>query len=245
VLTTEATRIDVRFSDSSQPVLDARGPRRRLPDGAGMDGRGAPDHRGGDPRVARGSTPVGTRRHSVTPHPAPPQAGNAKGSQHAIDVRHMSSLRGSRHAIDARGTPPLQGSPSRVDRPDWRPATMSPIATPVHVAPPAAAAPVPPPARLAPVTPAMPPAPHAAIPVLPGSAMFPAVLPPPDAMQGRRPFVRIEPTVGAERYSETFTAAAGYDMAAAAGHDKLVRRILWSAVVIAVLAALVIATRGI
>ncbi|HEX8106865.1 MAG TPA: serine/threonine-protein kinase, partial [Kofleriaceae bacterium] len=30
VLTTEATRIDVRFNESSQPVLDARGARRRL-----------------------------------------------------------------------------------------------------------------------------------------------------------------------------------------------------------------------
>ena len=35
---------------------------------------------------------------------------------------------------------------------------------------------------------------------MPGSAMFPAVVPPP-AMQSPRPFFPIEPTVGAPRYS--------------------------------------------
>jgi hypothetical protein len=71
--------------------------------------------------------------------------------------------------------------------------------------------------------------------------MFPAVAPPPAAMQSPRPFFPIEPTVGAPRYSATFTAASGYDMAAAASYDKLVRRIIWAAVIIAVLAAVVIA----
>ena len=33
VILAEATRIDVRMTDSSQPVLDARGPRYRLPPG--------------------------------------------------------------------------------------------------------------------------------------------------------------------------------------------------------------------
>ena len=60
-------------------------------------------------------------------------------------------------------------------------------------------------------------------------------------MQSPRPFFPIEPTVGAPRYSATFTAASGYDMAAAASYDKLVRRIIWAAVIIAVLAAVVIA----
>jgi uncharacterized PurR-regulated membrane protein YhhQ (DUF165 family) len=91
----------------------------------------------------------------------------------------------------------------------------------------------------------MPPAPAmaAAPPVLPGSAMFPAVLPPP-GFSPPRPFFPIEPTVGAPSYSTSFTAASGYDMVAEARHDRLVRRIIYAAVAIAVLAALVIATRG-
>jgi hypothetical protein len=60
-------------------------------------------------------------------------------------------------------------------------------------------------------------------------------------MQSPRPFFPIEPTVGAPRYSATFTAVSGYDMSAAARHDKLVRRIIWAAVIIAVIAAAVIA----
>jgi hypothetical protein len=94
---------------------------------------------------------------------------------------------------------------------------------------------------LPPVAQALPPAAQAVVPVLPGSAMFPAVVPPPAAMHPPRPFFPIEPTVGAPRYSATFTAASGYDMAAAASHDTLVRRIIWAAVVIAVVAAIVIA----
>jgi hypothetical protein len=60
-------------------------------------------------------------------------------------------------------------------------------------------------------------------------------------MKSPRPFFPIEPTVGAPRYSATFTAVSSYDMAAAASYDKLVRRIIWAAVIIAVIAAAVIA----
>jgi serine/threonine-protein kinase len=293
-LTTEATRIDVRFSPSSQPVLDARGPRRRLPD-AGPEGPepGAPPG-GGVRSDGRGAAPAASRPRQVTPAP-PTVVGSVKGSQHAIDVRGMPSSHGSQHAIDARGVPPSHGSQHAIDArgmpsrgaqpggalPQWSPQAVAPIATPLHggslrplpaaaggtlppqaaggtLPPPAAGGTLPPPAvgfgrampgpAMPPAGPAMPPAaqgtPRAAqavVPVLPGSAMFPAVAPPPAAMQSPRPFFPIEPTVGAPRYSATFTAASGYDMAAAASYDKLVRRIIWAAVIIAVLAAVVIA----
>jgi hypothetical protein len=40
-----------------------------------------------------------------------------------------------------------------------------------------------------------------------------------------------------------YTPPSAYDMVAAASYDKMVRRIIWIAVVIAVIAAVVIATR--
>ncbi|HEX7836847.1 MAG TPA: serine/threonine-protein kinase [Kofleriaceae bacterium] len=61
VLTTEATRIDVRITESPAPVLDARGPRRRLPDAF---------------------------EEAPTALPPPPVHGaHARGSQRAIDAR--------------------------------------------------------------------------------------------------------------------------------------------------------------
>ena len=301
VFTTEATRIDVRFNESSQPVLDARGARRRLPD-AGQQGPepGAPPG-GGMRSDGRGLAPAAGRPRQVTPAP-PTVVGSVKGSQHAIDVRGTPPSHRSQHAIDVRGTPPSHGSQHPIDvrgvpshgaqpggaqaggeLPQWSPQAVAPIATPLHggplpplphaaggtlppqaggtlppqaggtlppqaggTLPPQAGGTLPPPAlafgpAMPPAAQAMPPAAQAVVPVLPGSAMFPAVVPPPGAMQSPRPFFPIEPTVGAPRYSATFTAASGYDMAAAASYDKLVRRIIWAAVIIAVLAAVVIA----
>jgi serine/threonine protein kinase len=67
-LTTDATRIDVRATGSSDPVLDARGARRRLPERPTPPGAGTPP-----PRAAG--------------------AHHAVGSRHAIDVR--GAARGS------------------------------------------------------------------------------------------------------------------------------------------------------
>jgi hypothetical protein len=255
VLTTEATRIDVRFNESSHPVLDARGPRRRLPD-AGLERHGGPEP-GALPGAGvwsdgRGPAPVAGRPRQVTPAP-PTVVGGVKGSHHAIDVRGMSPPHGAQPAVDVRGMV-LHGVQAG-ELPPWSPRVAA-IATPLHGGPlpaplpPMAGGSVPPEMGLSPPVlpagPAMPPAAYgpraaqAVVPVLPGSAMFPAVVPPP-AAQSPKPFFPIEPTVGAPRYSATFTAASGYDMAAAASYDKLVRRIIWAAVIIAVLAAVVIA----
>jgi len=67
-LTMEATRIDVRISDSSRPVLDARGPRVR------SDALGIPT-----PLIPGASQPVIAGQG--------PLAGPARGSQQAIDGR--------------------------------------------------------------------------------------------------------------------------------------------------------------
>jgi hypothetical protein len=64
--------------------------------------------------------------------------------------------------------------------------------------------------------------------------VIPDVLPPP---QDRRRAFPIEPTVGSQTY-----AAPSYDMTAATRHDKLVRSIIWIALLIAVSAAVLIAT---
>jgi hypothetical protein len=251
VLTTEATRIDVRFSESSQPVLDARGARRRLPDRSD-----AP-------------APVAHQRQMT---PAPPTVvGNIQGSNNAIDVRGMSPSHGAqawrppavvpiatplhvpamqprtpvpamqpRTPIPASPVPTLAGgtAPPPPAMPHPAPPAMTPYPAPATPYP-APATPYPAPAMTPYPAPAMTPAAKAVVPVLPGSAMFPAVVPPP--MKSPRPFFPIEPTVGAPRYSETFTAVSGYDMVAAASYDKLVRRIIWAAVIIAVIAAAVIA----
>jgi hypothetical protein len=184
------------------------------------------------------------------------------GSQHAIDVRG-APLRGAQPGgelpqwpppvVVAIGTP-LHGGPMPSPMPPVAGGSMPPApmayGPPVPPAPMAYGPPVPPapmaygpPVPPAPAMPVVargtPPEARAAVPVLPGSAMFPAVEPPP--MRSPKPFFPIEPTVGAPRYSATFTAASGYDMAAAASYDKLVRRIIWAAVIIAVIAAAVIA----
>ncbi|MEO7735460.1 MAG: hypothetical protein ABIY55_31190, partial [Kofleriaceae bacterium] len=75
-LTSDATRIDVRVTNSSEPVLDARGPR----------GRPAPPHRALPPPIPpRAPAPLGTP--TSLPPPVSVRAIHARGSQHAIDER--------------------------------------------------------------------------------------------------------------------------------------------------------------
>jgi serine/threonine protein kinase len=75
-LTTDATRIDVRVTNSSQPVLDARGPR----------GRPAPRRSAAPPPVPpRAPAPLSTP--TQLPPPVSMRAIHARGSQHAIDER--------------------------------------------------------------------------------------------------------------------------------------------------------------
>jgi serine/threonine protein kinase len=89
VLTNEATRINVRYSESSEPVLDARGPRGRPsePPGATV----IPP-----PHVA----PV-VGAHAASPALTP--GTHARGSQHAIDARGWQPM------PDRRGFLPLIG----------------------------------------------------------------------------------------------------------------------------------------
>ena len=95
MLSTEATRIDVRFTESSQPVLDARGPR----------------YRPGAPRVPAPAVipqpqlaPVYGGHAVSTPAPVVNPAGRsayAIGSQPAIDARVV------RPVMDGRGSAPV------------------------------------------------------------------------------------------------------------------------------------------
>jgi serine/threonine protein kinase len=75
-LTTEATRIDVRSTGSSEPVLDARGPRRRLPEprsitppGVGTPRPDAIDLRGAPVRGSRPELEPPTRPVLIAPPP--------------------------------------------------------------------------------------------------------------------------------------------------------------------------------
>jgi eukaryotic-like serine/threonine-protein kinase len=89
-LTTEATRIDVRFTESSQPVLDVRGPRYRPADAVASPAVIPQPH----------LAPVvgGLARPIAYPAASPP---HAVGSQPAIDAR------GVRPVMDRRGSQPL------------------------------------------------------------------------------------------------------------------------------------------
>jgi serine/threonine-protein kinase len=92
-LTTEATRIDVRFTESSQPVIDVRGPRYRPADVATP----AP---GPVPQPHLASVFGGL----ATPGPAAylsGKPGHAVGSQHSINAR------GVRPVVDGRGSYPM------------------------------------------------------------------------------------------------------------------------------------------
>jgi serine/threonine protein kinase len=106
-LTTEATRIDVRFTNSSMPVLDARGP-RRWPAGGPPP---APDPHA-MPSLVRPPL-VGAEAAPGHPSLRPP---HAVGSQHAIDARGLSPVpsldgRGRQPMVDAGGYPIQAGPP--------------------------------------------------------------------------------------------------------------------------------------
>ena len=284
IATTEATRIDVRFNDSSEPVLDARGARRRLPEQmmprpvarpATKPGSAAPPptHAAGSLPPAPAHMPVvagvvdsrGTPGPVAPREPTPPTGavtapvhGHAKGSQHTIDARTVP-LRTGRAWPDASQPPPMFAQMAVV--PSVPPAQVAPV-PPAQVAPvpapplpavqlpiallpmappplPAAPPPLPaalPPFSVAPLLAA--PLPVAPVsypaPVLPAAPLAPAPAPVPS----KRPFARIEPTI----VEATYTGGQSYDMLAVTSHDQLVRRIIWIAVLIAIAAAIAIAT---
>jgi serine/threonine-protein kinase len=94
VLTTEATRIDVRYTGSSQPVLDARGPRVRPGDVLSPVPVMIPP-----PLLA---PVVGGQAPPVASPPVQPL--QAMGSQHAIDARGLSPVQS---VNDGRGSQPI------------------------------------------------------------------------------------------------------------------------------------------
>jgi serine/threonine-protein kinase len=266
IATTEATRIDVRFNDSSEPVLDARGARRRLP--AQMIPRPAarpgtkPASAAPPPMHAAGSLPPAPAHMPVvagvvdsrgTPGPVAPREptpptgavtapvhGHAKGSQHTIDARTVP-LRTGRAWPDASQPPPMFAQMAVAPAP---PAQVAPVPAPplpavqlpmaqLPMAPPPQPA-VPPPPPAAPPLPVAPvsypaPAPSAA-PVAPAFAPTPG--------RSKRQTFPIEPTI----VEATYTGGQSYDMLAVTSHDQLVRRIIWIAVLIAIAAAIAIAT---
>jgi serine/threonine-protein kinase len=104
VLTTEATRIDVRYTESSQPVLDARGPRYRPGDVLSPVPVMIPP-----PQLAPvigGQAPPVVIPPVATPPMATPPVGppHAIGSQHAIDARRMQPVQS---VNDGRGSQPI------------------------------------------------------------------------------------------------------------------------------------------
>jgi serine/threonine protein kinase len=102
--TSEATRIDVRFTDSSQPVLDARGPRYRLPEGY------APPE---PPLVAPAATPQANPSPIAGAHQ--PVIGHARGSQQGIEPRAWQPPVG-------RASPPMVDHAAHPARPVRHPA---------------------------------------------------------------------------------------------------------------------------
>jgi tRNA A-37 threonylcarbamoyl transferase component Bud32 len=130
--TSEATRIDVRFTESSQPVLDARGPRYRMPEVFVPPAVAAPAvvapaatphahpaatphaHPAGTPHAHPAATPHAHAAGTPHAHPAaapqaPSPAGTPVGA--AIAAHHApGQARGSHHAIEARGWQPQPGS---------------------------------------------------------------------------------------------------------------------------------------
>jgi eukaryotic-like serine/threonine-protein kinase len=137
-LTTEATRIDVRFTNSSEPVLDARGPRYRIPDPLGP-----------------------TAAYVVAPQtPAPDLSSMING-----DAPASAHARGSQHPVDVRGWQPVlhgRGSGTLADVAPPPPPPLLALPTPLPLAPqPAPPAPPPPPFALprAPLVPPLAPPP--------------------------------------------------------------------------------------
>ena len=228
MLSTEATRIDVRFTESSEPVLDARGPR----------------YRPGDPRAFSPPVlpqpqlvPVYGGHAAATPAPVVVPAGKpgyVLGSQPAIDA---GDLRPVRPVLDGRGSQPMvEGAarnPAHPAQYGQAPRTPLPYG---HVAPPLGAPPLAPPPLALPQLAAPPLAapPLAAPPLAPPPLTPPPLTPPPLAYPQLGPGA---PRARANTYS--------YDMTAAASRDAMVRRLVWIAVfVIAALAAVVIGRLG-
>jgi serine/threonine protein kinase len=279
IATTEATRIDVRFNDSSEPVLDARGPRRRLPEQ--MAPRAAPPPAPAARPAASAPLPPAPAHMPVvagvvdsrgTPGPVSPReptppsgavtaALHAKGSQHLIDPR-TAPLRPGRGwpdasqpppMIAAMATPPAQVPPVPASAPaSAPPVTMpiapmpvAPMAAPPMPAPPMAPPPMPPPPMPPPpmslaemlAAPAASPAPVAAASPPVAQTPRPSPRTPAPVMRGKRQTFPIEPTI----VEPTYTGQS-YDMLAVTSYDQLVRRIIWIAVLIAIAAAVVIAT---
>jgi serine/threonine-protein kinase len=264
--TTEATRIDVRFNDSSEPVLDARGARRRLPEQmiAKPAARPVTKPAAGAPMRAAASLPPAPAHMPVvagvvdsrgTPGPVSPREptpptgavtapvhGHAKGSQHTIDARTVP-LRTGRAWPDASQPPPMFAPMAAAL--SVPPAQVAPVpAVPLPMAP-LPMAPLPLPAVPPPLPAAPPPLPVAPPPVAPVSypatALFAVPVAPahaPAPGRSKRPFARIEPTI----VEATYTSGQSYDMLAVTSHDQLVRRIIWIAVLIAIAAAIAIAT---
>ena len=183
VLTSEATRIDVRYTESSRPVLDARGPRRQ-----------------------------------ITPPDAPsPVASPAelRGSQRAPAPAETHRPAGPVYRTVRQTPPPPIAMPSPVVMP---PAMMPPAMMPAPLATPPGTMP-----QVA--------SPLAWPPPVPGAPVPMMQLPSP--MQLPAPPARLP----------SYTAPS-YDMTEVASYDQMVRRIIYVvAVVIAVIAAAVIATR--
>ena len=213
-LTTEATRIDVRATDSSEPVLDARGARRRLPERPTPPGAGKPPGAG-------------------TPPPRAAGAHHAVGSRNAIDVR--GSARGSTPELEPPTTPAqarrAQVTPGPARRAQVTPAP--PIA-PGSGARRAQVTPAPPIApgsgsRRAQVTPAP--------PIAPGSGPRRGQVTPPPPMAGPPPMPG-PPPVRSAPYS-----APSFELTAATSYDKMVRRIIWIVLVAVVTALIWLATR--
>jgi hypothetical protein len=109
MLSAEATRIDVRFSESSEPVLDARGPRYRAAE-------------------LLAPAPAAILR----PYPAPGGSGYAPPAPAVAPAGQSAYALGSYPAIDASGRPtpqPMlngQGPPPGLDGAAWQGAQRGP-----------------------------------------------------------------------------------------------------------------------
>jgi eukaryotic-like serine/threonine-protein kinase len=122
ILTTEATRIDVRFTDSSEPVLDARGPRARVPEV--MPPKDAFARPAGTPNA------IGSQ---VLP------SGHARGSQNVIEARSWQPPAQGRHAAPGAMPSPVPGAIAAMPPSAMPPSAMPPSAMPPSAMPPSRA----------------------------------------------------------------------------------------------------------
>jgi serine/threonine-protein kinase len=118
--TSEATRIDVRFTESSQPVLDARGPRYRMPEVF------APTPPVASPAATPQANPLPIAAHTP-PH--------ARGSHNAIEARAWQPQpggRGSLPMIAAAARPPQPAIPPPLRASNFPPRTYDMAAVTSH-----------------------------------------------------------------------------------------------------------------